>query len=110
MRFHTLIGIIENEKIKLMGYNYTNALSPRHWFQLADDTALATTIEDSQALLHVFAKWCQWSNLKIYIDKCRCFDTKKNGKELTQFRLCLKVNNERIPAVKLSDYFYILGK
>ena len=103
--------MIENEKIKLIGYNYTNALSPRHWFQLADDTALATTTEeDSQALLNVFAKWCQWLNLKIYIDKCRCFDTKKNEKQLTQFRPCLKVNNEMIPAVKLSDYFYILGK
>ena len=27
----TLIRTIENEKIKFLGYNYTNALSPRHW-------------------------------------------------------------------------------
>ena len=110
MCFHTLIRIIENEQIKLMGYNYTNALSPCHWFQLADDTALATTIEEgSQALLNVFAKWCQWSNLKIYIDKCIRFDSKKNGKQLTQFRPCLKVNNEMVSAIKLSDYFLTWG-
>ena len=58
MCFNTLIRTTENEKIKLLGYNYTNALSPRHWFQFADDTALATaTQEDSQALLNVLTKW-----------------------------------------------------
>ena len=81
MCFNTLIRIIENEKIKFLGYSYTNALSPRHWLQFADDTALATaTQEDSQALLNVFIKWCQWANFKICMGKCRCFGIKKNGK------------------------------
>ena len=62
---NTLIRTIDNEKIKLMGYNYTNALSPHHWFQIADDTAVAiATVEDSQVLLNVFSKWCQWANFK----------------------------------------------
>ena len=57
MCFNTLTRTIENEKIKLMGCNYINALTPRHWFQFTDDTAIATaTQEDSQALLNVFSK------------------------------------------------------
>ena len=111
MCFNTLIRTIENEKVKLLGYNYENALSPRHWFQFADDTALATaTQEDSQALLNVFTKWCQWANFKISIDKCRCFRIKKNGKQSTQFRPYLKVSNGMIPAVKLNNSFVYLGK
>ena len=58
MSFNTLIRTIKNEKIKLMGFNYTNTLSICHWFQFADNTALATAVqEDSQALLYVFSNW-----------------------------------------------------
>ena len=64
-----------------MEYNYTNALSPRHWFQFADDTALATASqEDSQAFLNVLSKWCQRAYFKICNDKSRCFGIKKNPK------------------------------
>ena len=69
-----MIRAIENEKIKLMGYNYTNALSPHHWFQFAGDIALATGAqEDSQVLLNVFTKWCQWASFKTCEDTYRCF-------------------------------------
>ena len=110
MCFSTLIRTIGNEKIKLCGCNCTNALSPCHWFQFAYNTALATaTQKDSQVLLNVFTKWWQWANFKICIDKCRCFGIKKNGKQSTQFRPYLKVNNEMIPTVKLNDSFVYLG-
>ena len=109
--FNTLIRTIENEKIKLMGYSYTIALIPRHWLQFADDTALATaTQEDSQALLNVFINWCQWANFLICVSKCKCFGIKKNGKQSSQFKSYLKVNNEMIPAIKLNDSFVYLGK
>ena len=59
MFFNTLITTIENEKMKLMGCDYTNALSPRHWFQFANNTSLATAFqEDRQALINVFSKCC----------------------------------------------------
>ena len=94
-----------------MRYSYSNALTPRHWFQFTDDTALATaTQEDSQALLNVFSKWCQWANFLICISKCKFFGIKKNGKSSSQFRPYLKVNNEMIPAVTLNDSFVYLGK
>ena len=58
MCFNTLIRCIQDEKIKRIGYSFTDALGPRHWFQFAGDTALATaTPEDNQALLNVFSKW-----------------------------------------------------
>ena len=98
--FNILVRTTENKEIKLKGYNYTNTLSPRHWFQFADDTALATATKgDGQALLDVFTKWCQWENFKICIDKCRCFDTKRKEKQSAQFRPYLKVNNEMISVV-----------
>ena len=108
MCFNTLIRTIENEKIKFMGHSYTNVLTPRHWFQFGDDTAFATaTQEDSQALLNVFSKWCQQAKF-FYLYKC--FRIKKNGKQSSQFKPYLKVNNEIIPAVKLNDSFVYLGK
>ena len=64
-----------------MEYNYTNALSPCHWFQFVDVTGIATTTqEDSHALLNVFTKWCHWAIFEICIDKCRYFGIKKNKK------------------------------
>ena len=91
-----------------MGYSYTNALSPRHWFQFADNTALeAAAEEDSQALLNAFTKWCQWTNLH---SKCKYFSIKKNGKQSTQFRPYLKLNNEMIPVVKLNDSVVYIEK
>ena len=111
MCFNTLMRPTENEQSKLLGYNYTNALSLRHWFQFADDTALATTTqEEIQALLNVFTKRCKCVNFKICIDRCRCFGINKNGKQSTQLRPYLTVNNEMILAVKLKDSFVCLGK
>ena len=40
----------------------------------------------------------------------KCFRIKKNGKQSSQFKPYLKVNNEIIPEVKLSDSFVYLGK
>ena len=40
----------------------------------------------------------------------KCFGIKRNGKQSSQFKPYLKVNNEIIPAVKLNDSFVYLGK
>ena len=50
-------------------YNYCNIMSPCHWFQFADDSALVTSIEeDSQVLLNVFTKWSAWASLIIKVN------------------------------------------
>ena len=93
-----------------MGYNYTNALTPRHWFQFADDTALATANQkDSYALLNA-VKWCQWANFLIRINKCKCFGIKRTVISHHNLKPYLKVNNEIIPAVEFNDSFVYFGK
>ena len=79
MVVNTLIKCIEDERIKCVGYNYNYNLSPKHWFQFADDSAVVTTtVEDTQLLLNVFTKWCHWSSLEVRVDKCVSFGIKKN--------------------------------
>ena len=52
MCVNTLINTIEDKRIKGMGYIAEKILSPRHWFQFADDTAIVTALEeDNQGLL-----------------------------------------------------------
>ena len=50
---NALLKTIVSEKIR---YNYCDALTPRYWFEFADDSALVTsTEEDSQALLNMYS-------------------------------------------------------
>ena len=108
---NTLLKTIDSEKIRTMGYNYCDTLTPRHWFQFADDSALVTsTEEDSQALLNVFTKWCQWSGLKICPRKCKIFAMRKNGTRTVQFKPYLRVNNVQIPTLEQDEEFVYLGK
>ena len=82
----TLLRNIDSEKIRSMGCNYWNTLTPRHWFQFTDDSALVTsTEEDSQALLNVFTKWCKWTGLKICPRKCKIFAMRRFGTRSVQF-------------------------
>ena len=54
---NTLIKTIEDKRIKCMGYEAKKTLSPRHWFQFPDDTAIVTAFEeDNQCLLNLFTK------------------------------------------------------
>ena len=45
MCVNTLITTIDQEKVKCLGYVYENTLSPKQWFQFADDTVIATALE-----------------------------------------------------------------
>ena len=98
-------------KIRCMGYSSAKTLSPRHWLQLADDSAITTSTEkDNQLLLNVFNKWCNWADLIVCVDKCSNFGIKKNGNSSTQFKPYLKINNKVIPPVKLNGTFTYFGK
>ena len=111
MVIDTLIKTIDKKRIRCLGYNFCNSLTPRNWFQFADDSALVTpTEQNSQLLLNLFTKWCKWANLIVRVDKCKSFGIKKNGTLSTQFKLCLRVNNELIPPAKMGDNFIYLGK
>ena len=108
---NVLLKAIDSEKIRSTGYNYCDTLTPRHWFQFADDSALVTSIEeDSQALLNVFTKWCKWAGLKICPRNFKFFAMRKCGTRSVQFNPYLRVNNEHIPTVKQDEEFIYLVK
>ena len=103
--------IIDDEKVKCMGYSYCDIMSTRHWFQIADDSSLVTsTEEDSQLLLNVFTKGCTWTSLVLKVSKCKTYGIKRYGCKSIQFKPYLRTNNELIPPVKINECFFFLGK
>ena len=81
-----MISTIKSEQIEYMGYVYNGALSPKHWFQFADDTAIVTALErDNQLLCNAFLKWSTWADVIIRVDKCHIFGIKKSKYTIRTF-------------------------
>ena len=109
--FNTLIKTIEDKRIKCMGYVAEKTLSPRHWFQFADDTAIVTALEeDNQRPLNLFTKWSSWADLEIRVDKCHSFGVKKYLSSAIQYQPNLTINGEKIPPIENGESFEYLGK
>ena len=80
-----------------MGYVYQGCLSPKHWFQFAEDTAIVTALEkDNQLLCNAFIKWTTWANLIIRVDKCHTFGIRKTKRKSDMFQPFITIRNERI--------------
>ena len=72
MCFNTLIQTIRQKKINCLGYVFDYTLQPCHWFQFADDTAIATSsCQDNQYLLNLFTKWATWANFIVRVESVR---------------------------------------
>ena len=94
MCFNTLMVTILQEKVKCLGY-VSNMISPKHWLQFVDDTAIITSLTSgNQMLLILFSKW---ADLVIRIDKCHTFGIWKTSTQCTQYQPYLTVNNQQIP-------------
>ena len=107
---NTSINTIKSEKVECMGYVYNGALQPKHWFQFAGNTAIATALErDNQLLCNAFRKWSTWADLIILVDKCHTYSMKSKTKSI-QFQSFVTLKKERIPPVKLEESFIYLGK
>ena len=53
--FNTFIRRIKSEQFEQFGYWYNNILTPKHWSQFADDSAVVTGLEsENQVLLNTF--------------------------------------------------------
>ena len=52
MAINTFIQYIKSEKFQQLGYKFIKFLTPRHWYQFADDAAVisCTTENESQIL------------------------------------------------------------
>ena len=111
MCFNTLIQTIRQKKINCLGYAFDYTLQPRHWFQFADDTAIATSsCQENQYLLNLFTKWATWANFIVRVEKCKSFGMTKNGTYSTQIEPTLIICREKIPVIKCGESFEYLGK
>ena len=107
---NTSINTIKSEKVECMGYVYNGALQPKHWFQFAGNTAIATALErDNQLLCNAFRKWSTWADLIILVDKCHTYSMKSKRKSI-QFQSSVTLKKERIPQLNLKRVSSISGK
>ena len=107
---NTSINTIKSEKVECMGYVYNGALQPKHWFQFAGNTTIATALErDNQLLCNAFRKWSTWADLIILVDKCHTYSMKSKRKSI-QFQSSVTLKKERIPQLNLKRVSSISGK
>ena len=107
---NTFIQYIRQGRFPELGYSLSSLLRPIHWFQFADDAAIATGREyETQVLLNAFTAWCTWSSMIIRVDKSHTFDIAKNETPSVQTHPKQFVNNEQIPALKNNKSFKYLG-
>ena len=53
-------------------------LTPKHWFQFADDAVIKTGEEyETQILLNAFTMWCNWAKITLRVDKCKSSELSK---------------------------------
>ena len=110
MCFNTFIQFIRQKKFKQFDfspYDEDDRLyNPIHWFQFEDDAAIVTKDErENQLLLNCFTKWCQWSMMKIRVNKCVAFGLKKFSTRSMQFQPKLLIDKEIVPSVKSGESF-----
>ena len=108
---NTLINTVKSEKVEYMGYVYQGCLSPKHWFQFADDITIVTALgKDNQLLCNGFMKWTTWTDLIVRDDKCHTFGIKKTKTKSDQFQPFIRIRNKRIPPIENGKSFTYLGK
>ena len=107
---NTFIQSVKHEQYEQFGYKFMRYLTPRHWYQFADDAADISSLEsENQILLNLFSRWCSWAMI-IRVDKCHSFGIKKSSTSSKQLQSKLFVNNELVPPVKQDEYFMYLGR
>ena len=107
---NTFIHSVKHEQYEQFGYKFMRYLTPRHWYQFADDAADISSLEsENQILLNLFSRWCSWAMI-IRVDKCHSFGIKKSSTSSKQLQSKLFVNNELVPPVKQDEYFMYLGR
>ena len=111
MIINTFIQSVKQEQYKTFGYNFLRYLTPRHWYQFADNAAVISGLEsENQILLNLFSRWCSWADMIIRVDECHYFRINKSGTSSKHFQPKLFVNNELILPVKQDEYFTYLGR
>ena len=111
MIFSTFINSIESKEFEQLGYRYSQHLSPRHWYQFADDAAIITGQQyENQILLNAFTRWTKWANMIIRVDKCKTFGIQKVNTASVKYSPKLATNDAVIPPVRMNEGFTYLGR
>ena len=77
---NTFIQSVKHEQHKQFGYKFMRYLTPRHWYQFANDAAVISGLEsENRILLNLFSRWCSWADMIITVDKCHSFRIRKSG-------------------------------
>lgn len=111
MVVNTFIQRIGSKNFEQIGYRFLKFLSPRHWYQFADDAAVITGLEsENQILLNEFSRWCTWAKMTIRIDKCHSFGMAKVSTASKQVKPKVYLNNKLVKPIGMKDSFTYLGK
>ena len=65
----TFIQYIKTDQFCQLGFNAGQPfLTPKHWFQFADDAVTSTGEEyETQILLNAFTMWCNWAKITLNV-------------------------------------------
>ena len=75
---NSFIHSLQTKEFGQLSYRTSNLLTPRNWFQFADDAiAISATEYDNQTIVNAFCRWCNWAKEAIRPDKCQSFAMKK---------------------------------
>ena len=109
--FNTLMLMVNQERVKCLGYTSNTLNFIKHWSQFAGDTVIITSLEsENQYLSDLFTKWCSWLDLIVKISKCMTFGIEKSSTAAVQFEPHLMISGQKTPTVKKGESFKYLGK
>ena len=108
MVINTFIQYIKSDKFTQLGYSTSKLLTPKHWFQFADDAAITSGQQyESQILLNAFAAWHTWAKMKIQVDKCKTFGMSKVNSASVEIYPKLYANQQMLPIVQHNNIFQV---
>ena len=87
---NNFIQHVKAEKYRQFGFSYNTSSDtsfiPLYSFQFADGAAVISGQEQkNQIQFNHSSIWCKWACMKISVDKCVTFGTKKSSTKSTQF-------------------------
>ena len=108
---NSFIRTLQTKEFEQLSYRSNKLLTPRNWFQFADDAiAISATEYENQTLVNAFSRWCNWAKMKIRPDKCQTFAMKKVLTQSKQFKPKIYVDNILIKSIEEKESFRYLGR
>ena len=108
---NSFIHSLQTKEFCQLSYRTSKLLTPRTWFQFADDAiSISSTEYDNQTLVNAFCRWCNWAKMTIRPDKCQSFAMKKVATLCNQYKAKVYINNVQFKGVKDNQSFKYLGR